>query len=70
MMEKKWIEMNYNKKNKPINNYGFFNDQIQEHYFYKSISWSFFVGLIFSPLTCMSKICLGGQPFLWILLID
>jgi len=40
-------------------------------YFQKSLSWSFFVGLIFfSPLTSMLNNCLDGQPFLWILLID
>jgi len=54
-MEKKiWIEKNYNKN---------FNQQIImnfrmtkcEPYFSKSLSWSFFIGLIFFPLKMYVK---------------
>jgi hypothetical protein len=66
--KKKWVEKNYNKN---------FNQQITMDflmtrfgpYFQKSQSWFFFWIDIFSPLTCIIKSFLNGQPFIWNLLI-
>jgi hypothetical protein len=67
--KKKWIEKNYNKN---------FNQQITMDfwmtkfgpYFPKSLFWSLLLDWYFFPLTCMSKNCLDGQPFIWTLLVD
>jgi hypothetical protein len=60
--KKKWIEQNYNKNFNQQITMDFWMTKFGPH-FPKSLSWSFFVGLIFFPLTCMLKNCVDGKTF-------
>jgi hypothetical protein len=67
--KKKWIEKKYNKN---------FNQQITmdfwmtkfEPYFLSPYLGHCLLDWYFFPLTCISKNCLDGQPFIWTLLVD
>jgi len=69
MEKKKWIEKNYNKK---INQQITMDSSMTKFgpNFLKSLSWLFFVGLIFFPPNMYVKFFLDGHPFIWTLLVD